>query len=168
MKRRGFSLIEAVMCVLLLAVAVPPVLELMGSAGEDRADTVNTNRATALASLVLETVVADVASTDPGLEPVVLSDPSEYLENAEAGLRSRLAAITEPYTRAGLSWELQIGPRVASDGVVSSDQTLNRFRLVTVRVTYASAGSGSAGARQYVMPVSVMLPTGDPDGGEGA
>lgn len=167
MNRRAFSLIEAVMCVLLLAVAVPPVLELMGSAGEDRADTVNTNRATALASLVLETVVADVASSDPGLGPGVLSDPGAYLNSAETGLRSRLAAITEPYTRAGLSWELHIGPRVSSDGLVSSDQALNRFRLVTVRVTYASAGSRSPGAPQYVMPVSVMLPTGDPVDGEG-
>lgn len=164
MKSRGFSLVEAVICVLILAVAVPPVLELMSAAGEDRADSVNTNRATALATLVLETVIADVASRDAGLGPAVLADRGAYLNDAESGLVTRIADLTEPYTRAGLTWELEIGERTASDGAVSVDPASNRFRQVTVRISYSSSAGGADGARRYVMPVSVMVADGDSAG----
>lgn len=153
MKRRAaFSLIEVVVCVLMLSLAVPPVLEMVRVAGADRADTVNTNRAVVLATLVLESVVADVASPDPLLGFDALADGASYLGEPRVGLVDRLAGVTGPYTDVGMTWELEIGPLVGPDGVADADPAQNRFRLVTVRVGFPSA-SGSS----FVLPVSVMV-----------
>lgn len=150
--RRAFSMIEVVVCVLMLSLAVPPVLEMVQRAGADRADTVNTNRAVVLATLVLESVVADVSSDDPTLGFAALADSVVYLSHPGTGLTDRLTAVSEPYAAVGMLWALDISPVVGPDGIAHADPTRNLFRTVTVRVSFPSA-SGSG----FVLPVSVMV-----------
>ena len=150
--RPAFSLIEVIVCVLMLSLAVPPVLEMVRVVGADRADTVSTNRAVVLATLVLESVVADLASHDPLLGFDALADAASYLGEPQIGLVDRLAGVTGPYADVGLSWELEVGLLVGPDGTVDPDPAQNRFRLVTVRVGFPSASGSSV-----VLPVSVMV-----------
>jgi hypothetical protein len=141
-----------VVCVLILSLAVPPVLEMVSAAGADRADTVNTNRAVVLATLVLESVVADVASSDPALGFGALADSASYLSAASIGLSDRLAGVSQPYTAVGMGWTLEIGSLVGPDGVPDADAARNIFRTVTVRVTFPSASG-----EDFVLPVSVVV-----------
>lgn len=150
--RPGFSLIEVIVCVLMLSIAVPPVLEMVGSAGADRADTVNVNRAVVLATLVLESVVADVASPDPSLGFDALADAGAYLDTPTTGLSARLEGVTQPFVAVGMDWALEMGPLVGPAGAVEADPTMNIFRNVTVRVSFPSASGGD-----LVLPVSVMV-----------
>lgn len=152
MSRRAFTLIEAVLCVMVLAIAVPPTLDLIMSAAADRADAVNTTRAATLASLVLESVIADTASTDAALGFDALANSSAYLDTPTTGLRARLAAMTTPYEAIGMSYDLDISSPVDAANITNADASLNLFRIVTVRVTYPSA-SGDP----IEMPVATMV-----------
>lgn len=151
-RERAFSLIEVVIAVIVLAIAVPPTLNLMDSAAAGRADAINTTRATMLATSVLEMVTADISSEEPGLGFDALSDANAYLNTPSSGLYARLSTHLEPYTSSGLSYSVDIGELVGADGSVSADEDENLFRVITVRVSFPSASSAS-----YELPVSVMV-----------
>src|SRR5262245_62627691 len=63
----AFTLIEAVVIVVILAIAVPVTLVTLDEANQRRADSVNATRATALATCVMEHMLADVASRNASL-----------------------------------------------------------------------------------------------------
>jgi prepilin-type N-terminal cleavage/methylation domain-containing protein len=149
---QGFTLIEVVIAVVVLAIAVPPTLNLMDSASAGRVDAVNTTRATYLTTVVLETIIADMTSTDPSLGFEALSDSNAYLNTVSTGLFERLSTLTEPYISVGLKYSVTIGALVASDGLVSETESENVFRTVTVNVGFTSASTTS-----YQMPTSIML-----------
>ncbi len=149
---RGFTLIEVVVIVLVLAIAVPPTLELLMSNAASRANTINTSRATLLASSVLECVIADVASGDASLGFDALTDSAVYLDAETTGLYARMAAPTQALRDLGFTYEVEIGGLVSSDGSVSLDEDENIFRTVTVLVGYPSSDGGS-----YSLPLSVMV-----------
>ncbi|MCA9276892.1 MAG: prepilin-type N-terminal cleavage/methylation domain-containing protein [Phycisphaerales bacterium] len=150
--RPAFSLIEVVIAVIVLAIAVPPTLNLMDSAAAGRADAINTTRATILATCVLETVTADINSDAAGLGFDALADDDAYLNTPTTGLIDRLDPIVEPYTSVGFSYTVTIGPLVSSDGTVSATVSENIFRVITVSVGYTSATSDP-----YLLPVSTMV-----------
>jgi prepilin-type N-terminal cleavage/methylation domain-containing protein len=149
---RAFSLIEVVIAVIVLAIAVPPTLNLMDSAGAGRVDAINTTRATLMATSVLETVTADITSDVDGLGFDAFEDASTYLQHPTAGLYARLSTVLEPYTNAGLNYTVDIGQLVSQDGTVSADAGDNIFRIITVRVTFPSASTAS-----YEVPLSTMV-----------
>ena len=151
-RRSAFSLIEVVIAVIVLAIAVPPTLNLMDSAAAGRVDAINTTRATLLAGCVLETITADVNSEAAGLGFEALADDTTYLNTPGTGLVARLESVVEPYTSAGFKYSVVIGPLVSSDGTVSATESENIFRVITVRVGYTSASSAS-----YQLPVSTMV-----------
>ncbi|MBL4697202.1 MAG: prepilin-type N-terminal cleavage/methylation domain-containing protein [Phycisphaerales bacterium] len=154
----GFTLIEVVIAVMVMAIAVPPTLSMMDSASAGRVDSVNTTRATFLSTIVLETVMADMTSSDAGLGFDALINSSAYLDtppgaaDVTLGLYQRLTTITEPYTQVGLGYSVEIGALVGSDGQVSVVESENVFRMITVRIQFMSA-SGD----QISMPVSIMV-----------
>lgn len=150
--RRAFTLIEVVIAVIVLAIAVPPTLNMMDSAASGRVDAINTTRATFLSTIVLETVMADMTSSNELLGFEALDDEDVYLNNDATGLYTRLVNTTRAYTDVGLSYSVIIGELVGSDGEVSEDEADNVFRVVTVRVAYVSASSDA-----FDMPVSVMV-----------
>jgi len=152
--RRGFTLIEVVTMVLVLAIAVPPTLEILMANSATRANVINTGRATMLASNILEGVLADVSSNDPLLGFDALADSNAYLNTPTTGFYDRMSIATVSFTDLGLSYTVSIGELVASDGLVSMDSADNIFRTVTVVVGYPSA-DGPA----YSLPVSIMVST---------
>ncbi len=150
--RRAFTLIEVVIGVLILSIAVPPILNLMDSASAGRVDAINTTRATFLATTVLETVFADMTSTQETLGFSALVDSNAYLTTPTTGLYARLETIVLPYTNARLEYKVSIGALVSSDGTVSETTSENVFRVITVSVFIPSATRASV-----LMPVSMMV-----------
>lgn len=143
MRRRAFSLIEAVVVVIVLGLAVPPALSWLDSAVSARADAVNAARATVLATSVMESILADSASSAPGLGFAALADESAYVDDPASGLRTRLAALAQHYEAFGLAYAVSIGPLAAFDGVATGDPSRDVFRMITVTVTFPSAAGGT-------------------------
>lgn len=152
LQRRAFSLLESVVVVVMLSVAIPPTLVLMDNAARDRADQVTIARATALATGVLEQVIADTYSEDAALGFDALADPSVYLTTPGTGLLDRLDTMTSGYDALGITYTVGIGPLVSQDGAVSGVAQLDVFRLITVTVTLPSARETSLD-----MSVSAMV-----------
>ncbi len=138
----AFTLIETVLVLTVIAIAVPISTKLMGDASADRADSVNALRAGTLAEAVIESIIADVQSDAAGLGIAALADSSTYLDTPDTGLRDRISPTTSYYTGIGMSYNVDIGELVASDGQASGDEDLDRFRLITVRVSWPSARGG--------------------------
>lgn len=142
--RRGFTLIEAVIVIVALAIMVPPSIAWLNRAGHDRVDAVNATRATFLATSVLEQVLADAASTGAGLGFAAFADAPAYLDTPATGLRDRLAPVTAPYAAMGMSYSVAIGPLVTQAGAVSGDAAQDVFRVVTVTVNFPASYAASA------------------------
>ncbi len=151
---RGFTLIEVVTMVMVLAIAVPPTLELLMSTSASRANVINTARATMLASNILEGVLADVSSVDDTLGFEALVDANVYLSTPNTGFYERMSSVTQSYSELGMTYSITIGELVGADGLVSLESNKNVFRTVTVQVSYPSA-DGAA----YTLPVSIMVST---------
>jgi Tfp pilus assembly protein PilV len=149
---RAFTLIEAVIAVVVLAIAVPPTLNMMDSASTGRIDAINTTRATFVSTVVLETVLADMTSSEDSLGFSALTDAQAYLTTPVTGLYNRLETILEPYTNADIAYTVTVGPLVSTDGNVSANLNENIFRTVTVLVEIPSTTQAS-----ITMPVSIMV-----------
>ncbi|MEM9374548.1 MAG: hypothetical protein AAGA55_12975, partial [Planctomycetota bacterium] len=134
-RANAFTLIESIICVVVLGLAVPPSLELLTSVAADRADAVNTERAVSFAQSLLESVLADVASGHEDLGFQALENTSAF----EASFRSRTESLSAAYEDHGLSYALAIGPLVDRSGVVSVETSENIFRSLTITVTIPSA-----------------------------
>lgn len=144
--RRGTTLIEAVVVVLVLAIAVPPTISgMMGSAAR-REDAIQITRATTLAASVLEQIMCDAVTADIG------ADPSAYLDTAVNGLRDRVAATTSLYTDLGMTYSVTVGPEVSSSLVTTGHAAQDVYREVVVSVTFVDA-SGTT----RTIPVTTMI-----------
>jgi Tfp pilus assembly protein PilV len=116
---RAFSLIEAIIAIVVLSVAVPAMFWAVRDAADRRTDPVMLNRARWLAAEKMEDVLADRANADRGYGYVVAANyPAESPVAGFAGL-SREVMVAER------------GPDLVSAGT--------GYKVVTVRVTYTSA-----------------------------
>jgi hypothetical protein len=125
--------------VVILAIALPVTLTTLDEANQRRVDSVNTTRATALATCVMEHVLADVASKNASLGFGALANSNAYLNTAGTGLVPRLSAFTAPYGAMGFSYSVTIGPLVSKSGAATGVPANDVFRRVTVSVTFAGA-----------------------------
>ncbi len=139
--RRGFSLLEAIIVVLVLALSVPPTVVWLGESAARRVDSVNAVRASALATTVMESILADASSTAPSLGFGAFANSSTYLDSPTTGLRARISALTSPVESIGFSYGVTFSALVDSTGVVNADTSKNLFRKVTVTVSYGAASS---------------------------
>jgi hypothetical protein len=105
-----------------------------------------------MASNALEGIMADVASNDAALGFDALADANAYLKTPTTGFYARMASSMQSFTDLGMTYTVDVGALVASDGAVSGDAGENIFRTITVRVAYPSA-DGVA----YELPVSLMV-----------
>ncbi len=138
-RRRGFTLLETVIVVLVLSLTVPAAVVWVSDLADRRSDATQVVRASLLAQSVMEQVLADVSSTSPGLGPAALSDLAQYLEAPGAGLRHRIDPVSRHAADAGINFDLRISPLVNAAGVVDASAANNRYRIVTVETTFTSA-----------------------------
>jgi len=141
--RGGFTLLEAVIVVVVLAISVPPTIAWLNDASSRRADAINTTRATTLATGVMEHILADVASTTPGLGFAALADSAAYIDTPATGLRARIVPMSGLYEAQGMTYEVTIGALVDKAGVTSGNVAEDIFRRVTVQVTFSSFSGGA-------------------------
>jgi prepilin-type N-terminal cleavage/methylation domain-containing protein len=142
MRRGGFTLIECVLTLVILAVAVPATLAMMHDATVARTESVLTTRASWLGSMLSEQILADIASEDPSLGMQALADATRYLESPATGLYARLEQELSDYASLGLEATVQIGPLITSDGEQSGDPDRDIYRQVTVVVEFSSPRHG--------------------------
>ena len=158
-RRRGGALIEAVLVVMLLAIAVPPSMRFAEDIGTARTDAVLVERSAMLAQSVVEAVMADTYSDADGMGAAVLDDLPGYLDDPVAGLRRRIEAVTAGHAAVGLSFDVGAEDAVSADGTATGDAALDRYRPVTVTVRVPL----STGALD--VPVSTMIDVAASDGG---
>jgi prepilin-type N-terminal cleavage/methylation domain-containing protein len=137
--RSGFSLLECVVVVLLLAIAIPTTAMFLDQRAAQRADAVQALRASTLAQGVLEHVLADAASNAPGRGYGAFANATTYLNAPVGGLYQRLAPMLDFYQQFGIAAEVTISTPVSATGIATGVPAADLFRVVTVRVTAASA-----------------------------
>lgn len=133
---RGFSLIEAVACMVALSIAVPACMFPLRDAAAARVSALQTERAATLSGAVLETLLADVASADPNLGFDALAQANSYLNASGDGLYDRLEAVSDLYAEHGLRYSVAIGPLVSASGVATGDADQDAYRWVSVTVRW--------------------------------
>lgn len=136
-RRRGFSLVEAAIITVMVALAVPPSVKMLEAASSERSDRVMIGLATTYAGAIMEQVLADVSTH--GLDAIAAAG---YLNVPIDGLWQRLEWVSASYTTRGLSSAVEVSGLVAWDGQESADASENLFRLVTVRVDFSTARGG--------------------------
>lgn len=147
--RRAFTLLEAIVVIIVLAIAVPPTVAFLDQSAAQRADAINTQRAVTLAQCVMETVLADINSASPGLGYTALADMNTYVESPTTGLRVRIGDATDLYTGMGMSYGVAASAPVASTGASTGNAATDLFRVVTVTVSFPSA--------QQASPMSISM-----------
>jgi len=141
--RRGFSLLEAVVVVLVLSISIPTTIVWTDAAVSRRADAVAAIRATAYASAVMETILADVSSASAGLGYASLSTPTAYIDGP-SGLRARTAAFGTLYEDQGMRYAVAIGNPVSASGLATGSPSVDLFRGIDVTVSFPLADGGAA------------------------
>lgn len=152
LKSRGVTLVEAVIVVLVLAIAVPASMSMISEGNESRRQSADVARAITLASGVLEQIMADSISADASLGFDALSDSAAYLSTTTTGLYDRLDPLTSVYTDAGMAYAVTIGALSDSSGTATGDSNQDLFREITVTVTFDDPDGNTLS-----LPVSVIL-----------
>jgi len=155
MSRRGFTLIEAIIAIVVLSLAVPATMAMIHDATVARTDSVLTTRAAWLAGTISEQILADATSTHADLGMGAFEDPSNYLHDPGTGLFARLSGAIELYESYGMSCEVDIGPAVSATFTPSGDAARNIYRQITVTVRW-----GRASGPPVTMPVSFIVVDG--------
>ena len=116
---RGFTLVETISAIVVLAVALPPMLWAIGAAQDQRVDSVMTSRARWLAMEKLEAIVADRYSAERGFDWI---DEANYPHEDEV---DGYPNFTRSVTITDVGPDLQPGTEL--------------HRRATVTVSYANA-----------------------------
>jgi len=124
--RRAFTLIEAVLVVLVLALTIPSGMRMVSAAERAQRESEAIYTATTLAGSISEQVLADVYGSGRH-GPGVLDDAATYLDDPGEGLRARVAWLFENPATEGMSFDLTIGDVGVSPAPAG-------MRLVTVTV----------------------------------
>jgi prepilin-type N-terminal cleavage/methylation domain-containing protein len=152
MNKRGFTLIEAVIAIVVLAIAVPATTAMIRDATVARADSAQTARALWLGNAICEQMLADAASDDPALGMEAFEEQYAYVNAPDTGLRDRLETLLSDYEPFGMDFALSIGPLVAVSGIASGDPERDVYRSVELRILWRSATGD-----QNSMPLSLIV-----------
>jgi prepilin-type N-terminal cleavage/methylation domain-containing protein len=134
-RSNGFTLIEAIVAIVVLSVAIPPMLLAMRETQHRRVAPIQADRARWLASERLEEIIADRHSTTRGWAYLVNANyAAETPVNGFQGF-GRSVAITET------------GADLASAGT--------GYKKIAVTVTWADAGVGAGASRSFTLSTVV-------------
>lgn len=147
-------MVEAVLVVVVIALAVPVTLRALDEAGRSARHAARVERASTFAGAIMETVTADAHSPLIGFNGI--SAP-EYLSDPAAGLDTRIVPLVELYAADGLTHELEIGEASDADGSVTGDPARDVFRAVTVRVSWTDT-RGQESAVEMTTLVGDLVP----------
>lgn len=136
--RRGYTLIELVAVIVVLAIAVPSTMGMLTGASMARINAVRHERASWAASAIIEQVYADTASAADGMGFELLADDT-YATDDPGGVLDRLAPVLEPLLNDGYASSLRIGPLADASGTVTGVLDQDIYRTVTAAVTYLDA-----------------------------
>ncbi|MFT5424315.1 MAG: type II secretory pathway pseudopilin PulG [Phycisphaerales bacterium] len=125
-RSRGFTLIEAVLVVLVLALTIPSGMRMVSAAERAQGESEAIYTATTLAGSIAEQVLADVHASDR-FGPAALDDLATYLDDPGTGLRARVAWLLASPATQGMSFDLTVGDVGVSPAPAG-------LRLVTVTV----------------------------------
>jgi prepilin-type N-terminal cleavage/methylation domain-containing protein len=131
---RGFTLVEALLVVIVLAIAVPASTVFLDQRAAQRSDAATAARATVYAQAIMEFVLADAASGHAALGYEAFADASTYLNDPATGMRARFAHVAAPYEALGYTFDVAVGAEVSASGVATGDASKDLFREVTVTV----------------------------------
>ena len=123
---RAFTLIEAVLVVLVLALTIPSGMRMVSAAERAQRESEVIYTAMTLAGALSEQVLADVYASDR-FGPAALDDSSTYLDDPDTGLRARVDWLFENPATEGMRFDLTIGDVGVSPAPAG-------MRLVTVTV----------------------------------
>lgn len=143
MRRGGFTLIEALAAIVILGLIAPVSMVALRDAGAARSESVQLTRASWLASAVMETVLADVASEEETLGFAALEDAEAYLNTPITGLAARFSGTTSFYEKLGFAWSLSVGGLVSASGGATGRADEDLYRVVTVTVRWVGAWRGT-------------------------
>ncbi|MEQ8850284.1 MAG: hypothetical protein RIB32_00715 [Phycisphaerales bacterium] len=150
--RRGVTLLEAVLVVLVLAIAVPASMSMIAAGNENRRQSADVARAITLASCVAEQIIADATSTEASLGFDAFTDEAAYLGTPVSGLYDRLGPMTAVYSDAGMTYTVSIGEMATAEGVVTGDPDQDVFREIVITVSFDDPDGNALS-----MPVSILL-----------
>jgi prepilin-type N-terminal cleavage/methylation domain-containing protein len=122
--RRGFTLIEAIIAVVVMAIAIPPMFWAFRDSNVRRVDPINVSRARWLAEEKLEDILADARSTTRGYTYVI--DANYPAEAPVAGFTGFYRSVAITQSGVGL---------VAGSGT--------GFKTATVSVVYVDGKGGT-------------------------
>jgi hypothetical protein len=149
-QRRGTTLLEAVIAVVVMAIAVPPTMMLLSDASGSRVEGVSVTRAVFYAQAILEQVIADSASADGAVGLAAMENAADY----SAALSERLVHVIGVYQSAGLRHTLTIGPMVNLDGIATGNVTEDVYRSVQIQVIYPAAqAEGTLALQHYITEI---------------
>jgi len=128
-RRRAFTLIEAVLVVIVLSVTVPAGMRLVGSAERSQRESELSATAVSVARSLAEQVLADVNASDR-FGPEALADASTYLDDPSEGLHARTAWLFASEPASLMTPEVTIGGLGAG--------TEPGFRRIVIVIRYAT------------------------------
>jgi len=138
---RGFSIIELIAVIIVLAIMVPTTLSMVADASRARHSTARATTATTFAASIAEHIIADTHTDDPDIGFHALEDPSTYLTAPETGLNHRLAWLIEHHATLGYALNIDIGPLISADDT-TSDPTRDIYRRIAINITWSDPTSG--------------------------
>ncbi len=152
-KLRSFSLPEVITVIVVIAALVPPTLGIINNSVVHRREALQFDMARRYLSSVLETVLADVYSSDSGLGMNAVVQA-----NYSGTLSKRLAGIDTYYQGLGVSYSLTVSSPVTKDGTPGNVAD-NNYRYITVIVSWIPAG-GSQSRQLSASVLAAQFPTG--------
>lgn len=136
---RGFTLIEAVVAMVVLAIAVPIGLAMMRDAATSRINNAKASTAYWLANAIIEQVMADLDSPTAGLGFEAFDNVNSYLNDAPDALTTRLASVTDEAEAKGYVWSMTASAAMDYTGATTGDATEDLYRRITVQVLWFDA-----------------------------
>lgn len=143
--RRAFTLTEAIVIVVVLAIAVPPTISTLRDASLAGVNHRRTVEAETFARAILETILADVYADTSSINFDDIASASY-----ESDLSARLEGLDQFYAARGFAFDLTVSARVGHDGQPAAPGS-DLYRYVTVSVSHVSGAQPKDLARASVL-----------------
>lgn len=147
--RRAFTLTEAIVIVVVLAIAVPPTITTLRDASLAGVNHRRTVEAETYARAILETILADVYADTSSINFDGIASATY-----ESDLSARLDGLEQFYAFLGFTFDLTVSARVGHDGQPAAPGS-DLYRYVTVTVSHTAGAQPRELARASVLVADI-------------